>query len=317
MEYRSVGRSGLKVSEIALGSWLTYGYGVDDDAARACVRKAYDLGVIFFDTADVYHQGAAEAFLGTELKAYRRRDLVLATKCYFPMSDNPNDCGLSRKHICESLHDSLQRLQTDYVDLLQCHRFDPHVPLEETVRAMDDLIRQGKMLYWGVSEWPAAQIRRAHDVARALGAAPPISNQPNYSIAGRWIEANGVQQACAELGMGILPFSPLAQGVLTGKYSGGKVPADSRVASAQMNMFLKSVDRDVADRVDRLRPIAERHGLTLAQLALRWLLQRDAVSSVIIGASRAEQVEMNCQLPEVVLSADDLAQVDALFPATA
>lgn len=315
MNYRRLGSAGIRLSEVGLGSWLTYGYGVDDESARACLHRAFDLGVNFFDTADVYNRGAAEEVLGRELSSYRRRDLVIATKCYFPMSDNVNDCGLSRKHIFESLHDSLKRLQTDYVDLFQCHRYDPQVGMTEIVCAMSDLVRQGKTLYWGVSEWPAEKLNEAHDWARALGAVPPVSNQPEYSIAARRVETNGVQKACAELGMGMVVFSPLAQGVLTGKYTGGRIPPDSRVASPQMSMFLKHVERDLAERVERLRPIATRYGLTLAQLALRWLLQREAVTSVIIGATRAEQVQENCALPDVVLSDDDLGAIDKLFPA--
>lgn len=315
MNYRRLGTAGIRLSEVGLGSWLTYGYGVSDDAARACVRRALDLGVNFFDTADAYHRGAAEEFLGRELRAVRRRDLVIATKCFFPMSQNVNDCGLSRKHIWESVHDSLQRLHTDYIDLYQCHRYDPDVELPEVVRAMDDLVRQGKILYWGASEWSADQIRAACQCARAMNAAPPVSNQPEYSIAARRVEADGVQRACRECGMGMVVWSPLKQGVLTGKYSGGKIPRDSRAASREMSGFLKHVDRELADRVDKLRPIADRHGATLAQLAIAWLLQREAVTSVIIGATRPEQVDENCSAAPVALTAEDLAQIDSLFPA--
>jgi voltage-dependent potassium channel beta subunit len=315
MKYRRLGQAGVKLSQIGLGSWLTYGFGVKDDDARACVRRAFELGVNFFDTADVYHAGAAEECLGRELREFRRRDLVLATKCFFPMSENANDGGLSRKHIWESVHDSLKRLRTDYIDLYQCHRYDPDVELAEVVRAMDDLVRQGKILYWGVSEWSAEQIQAAHDCAAVLNAVAPVSNQPEYSIAARRVETNSVQQVCAGLGMGMVIWSPLKQGVLTGKYSGGKIPPDSRAASRQMNMFLKQVDRDLAARVERLRPIAVRYKLTLAQLALAWLLQREAVTSVIIGASRVGQVEENCALPDSDLSPDDLAEIDSAFPA--
>jgi len=315
MRYRRLGRAGVKLSEIGLGSWLTYGFGVADDAARQCIRRAFELGVNFFDTADVYHRGAAEQVLGRELRDFPRRDLVIATKCFFPMSEGVNDRGLSRKHICESLHASLTRLQTDYVDLYQCHRFDPDVELDEVVRAMDDLIRQGKMLYWGVSEWPADAIRRACEIAAQMHAAPPVSNQPEYSLAARRVETNGVQAACSELGLGMVVWSPLKQGVLTGKYSGGKVPRDSRAASREMSMFLKSVDRDLADRVDRQRPIAARVGVSLAQLALAWLLQRDAVTSVIIGATRVEQVDENCQAVGIELAKSEFAAMDEIFPA--
>ena len=316
MNYRRLGRSGLKVSEIGLGSWLTYGGGVGDDTAQACIRRAFDLGVTFFDTADIYERGAAEECLGRVLPRYRRRDLVIATKCFFPMSDNPNDRGLSRKHIFESIHDSLKRLQTDYVDLYQCHRPDPDVEMEEIVRAMDDLIRQGKVLYWGVSEWPAAALRKAHEVAAALNAVPPVSEQPEYSLAARRVETNGVQQACLDLGMGMVVWSPLKQGLLTGKYSGAKVPAGSRAAHPRMSIFMPKIHRPLTDRVDQLSPIAQRHRMTLAQLALSWLLTRPAVASVIIGATSVAQVEENCSLPDADLSAEDLARMDALFPAS-
>jgi len=317
MNYRRLGKAGIRLSEIGLGSWLTYGGGVSDQTARACLRRAFELGINFFDTADVYNRGGAEECLGRELREYRRRDLVLATKCYFPMSDNVNDRGLSRKHVFESLHDSLRRLRTDYVDLYQCHRFDPDVEMEEIVRAMDDLIRQGKVLYWGVSEWPAAQLRRAHEVAAALNAVPPVSEQPEYSLAARRVETNGVQQACLDLGMGMLLWSPLRQGILTGKYSGGKVPTDSRAADPHMSIFLPKIDREITARVDKLRPIAARRGLTLAQLAIAWLLTRPAVTSVIIGATRVEQIEENCAAIDAQLSDADLAEIDRLFPAAA
>lgn len=295
MNYRKLGHAGIKLSEIGLGSWLTYGGGVAEEAAHACIRRAFDLGVTFFDTADIYERGAAEECLGRILPSFRRRDLVIATKCFFPMSDNPNDCGLSRKHIFESLHDSLKRLRTDYVDLYQCHRPDPDVEMEEIVRAMDDLIRQGKVLYWGVSEWPAAALRQAHEVAAALTASPPVSEQPEYSLAARRVETNGVQQACLDLGMGMVVWSPLKQGLLTGKYSGGKVPTGSRAAHPRMSIFMPKIRRSLTDRVDELSPIAERYGLSLTQLALTWLLTRPAVASVIIGATTIAQVEENCR----------------------
>lgn len=315
MKYRRLGLAGVKLSEIGLGSWLTYSFGVGEDTARACVRRAFDLGINFFDTADVYNRGGAETVYGHELKAFRRRDLFIATKCFFPMSENVNDRGLSRKHIFESVHDSLKRLQVDYIDLMQCHRFDEETELFEVVRAMDDLIRQGKILYWGVSEWPAKEIRRACSIARQIHACPPVSNQPEYSIAARRIETNGAQQACWEEWLGMVVWSPLKQGLLTGKYAGGQVPPDSRAASEKMNMFLKTVDRTIVDRVEKLRPIAARRNMTLAQLAIAWLLKREAVASVIIGASRVEQVDENAAAAEFELSEEDMAKIDDLFPA--
>lgn len=315
MNYRRLGHAGMRLSEIGLGTWLTYGGGVGPDAARACIRRSFELGINFFDTADVYNRGRSEEVCGRELKAFRRPDLVIATKCFFPMSDAPNDRGLSRKHVFESVHASLARLQTDYIDLMQCHRFDPDIELFELVRAMDDLIRQGKVLYWGVSEWPAQAIKHAVSLAERLGACPPISNQPEYSYAARRVETNGVQRACQQHGLGMVVWSPLKQGLLTGKYSGGKVPGDSRAANPAMNQFLADVNRAIVDRVDQLRPTAERHGVTLAQLAIAWLLRRDAVASVIIGASRPEQIDENVKAADAQLAHEDEALIDQLFPA--
>lgn len=315
MRYRRLGRAGVKLSEIGLGSWLTYGHGVDDRVTRDCIRRAFELGVNFFDTADVYARGKSEEACGQAFKDFRRQDLVIATKCFFPMSDAPNDRGLSRKHVFESIHNSLRRLETDYVDLYQCHRFDPEVEMFELARVMDDLIRQGKILYWGVSEWPAQCIRHACAVAREINACPPVSNQPEYSIAARRVETNGVQQACSDEGLGMVLWSPLKQGILSGKYSGGKVPKDSRAGDERMNTFLKQIDREAVERTDRLRPIAERHKMTLAQLAINWLLGREAVTSVIIGASRVRQVEENVAAAEFELTPEDRVKIDEVFPA--
>ena len=318
MKYRRLGHAGIKLSEVGLGSWLTFGGGVDEAVSRKCIRRAFDLGVNFFDTADVYHQGEAEKVYGRELSPFRRQDVVVASKCYFPMSDGINDRGLSRKHIFESVEGSLKRLQTSYIDLYQCHRYDPEVELFEVIRAMDDLIRQGKILYWGVSEWTAEQIRNACDLARDMHAHLPVSNQPEYSIASRQIEANGVQQACVDQRLGMLLWSPLKQGILTGKYSGGKIPADSRAANDEMSVFMQEVNRDLVDRVDQLQPIAERNGMTMAQFVISWLLSHAAVTSVIVGATKVEQVEENIASTEFrPLSSDDLAAVDQLFPAPA
>lgn len=314
MKYRRLGHAGIKLSEIGLGSWLTFGGGVDGAISRKCIRRAFDLGVNFFDTADVYHSGEAEKVYGRELSPFRRQDVVVASKCYFPMSDGINDRGLSRKHIFESVEGSLKRLQTTYIDLYQCHRYDPEVELFEVIRAMDDLIRQGKILYWGVSEWSAEQIRQACQLAREMHAHLPVSNQPEYSIAARAIETNGVQQACVEQRLGMVLWSPLKQGILTGKYSGGKTPADSRAANEEMNIFMTEMDRGLIDRVDKLRPIAERNGMTMAQLVISWLLSRPAVTSVIIGATKVAQVEENIASTEFARPAEALAEIDELFP---
>ena len=316
MNYRRLGTAGVKVSELGFGNWLTQGEGgVADDVARACIRRAFELGVNLFDTADKYRLGLAEEVFGRELKAFRRQDLVLGTKVFLSMSDNVNDRGLSRKHIFEGAHNSLRRLQTDYIDLYQCHEFDPEVELYEVVRAMDDLTRQGKILYWGVSKWPAPQIESVCRVAREINAHPPVSHQSEYNLATRSAETNGVQATCLREGIGMLVFSPLKQGILSGKYSAGTIPADSRGATEKM--IKKDLERgglDLLDRVDRLQPIAQRANCTMPQLAIAWLLGRDAVSSVIIGASNVAQIDENVAATGVELTADDVTRIDELFP---
>jgi voltage-dependent potassium channel beta subunit len=315
MNYRRLGRAGVKVSELGFGNWLTHGEGgVSDDVARACLRRAFELGINFFDTADKYRRGLAEEVYGRELKAFRRQDVVLGTKVFLRMSDNVNDRGLSRKHIFEGVHNSLRRLQTDYIDLYQCHEFDPDVELHEIVRAMDDLIRQGKILYWGLSKWPAEQIESVCRIARELNACPPVSHQSQYNIATRDVETDGVQATCLRKGLGMLVFSPLKQGILTGKYSAGTIPPGSRGAKEKMiKKDLERGGRELLDRVDRLRPVAERADCTMSQLALAWLLGRDAVSSVIIGASSVGQVDENVAALDVELAPHDVAEIDELF----
>jgi voltage-dependent potassium channel beta subunit len=315
MKYRSLGRSGLAVSEISLGSWLTLGSSVDRAATRDIVHAAYDLGINFFDTADAYAHGEGEEALGAALKEFPRPYLVIATKCFFPMSDRPNDRGLSRKHIFESVEASLRRLGTDYIDLLQCHRADTRTPIEETVCAFEDLIRQGKILYWGVSEWRAEQILDACRVADARTAYRPISNQPQYSILRRGIEKS-VLPTCAREGVGQVVWSPLAQGALTGKYAGGRVPPGSRGADDQRNRFMSDfLEPGELARVESLRPLADAHGITMAQLALAWCLREPGVASTIVGATRREQLEENVKASGVRLSEETVAKIDALFPA--
>lgn len=314
MQSRRVGRSGLELSEIGLGSWLTIGSKIDPGEAQRMIEVAFDLGIHFFDTADVYATGAAEEALGRALRTFSRRHFVIATKCFFPFSERPNDRGLSRKHILESVDGSLRRLGTDYVDLHQCHRADPDTPMEETVRAYEDLIRQGKVLYWGVSEWRAEQIDRACRIADGTGGYRPISSQPNYSIMRRGIERE-VLPVCEREGLGQLAFSPLGQGVLTGKYAGGARPADSRASDPKRNLWMNPyLEPDALARVERLRPIAAREGLTLAQLALAWCLREPRVSSVIVGASSSAQLEENVKASGRRLSPESLAEIDALFP---
>ncbi|MFN3684649.1 MAG: aldo/keto reductase family protein [Fimbriimonadaceae bacterium] len=296
MQYRRLGRYGVRVSEVSLGGWLTHGRTLDQDATTRVVRRAFELGVTTFDTADAYNRGEAEKALARAIRGLRREDLVIATKCFFPMSDNPNDRGLSRKHIFESVHNSLKRLETDYIDLFQFHRFDSETPLDETVRAIDDLVRQGKVLYWGVSEWQSQQIAEVVGVCRELNANPPASNQPSYSMLNRSIEG-AVMPTCAHFGLGLVVFSPLAQGILTGKYlPGSEPPPGSRGSDPESNMWMGMLqDQALLQRVQELKAFAQDHGCSLAQFALAWILRRPEVSSVIVGATKPEQIEENAQ----------------------
>ncbi len=315
MQYVNLGASGLLVSRVAIGSWLTYGSSVDREGTAACIRAALDRGVIFVDTADVYARGAAEEVLGDVLAPMKRRDIVLASKAFWPMSENPNDKGLSRKHLFESCHASLKRLRTDYLDLYQCHRFDPDTPVLETVRAMGDLIAQGKVLYWGVSCWTGEQITQACTLADQLGAPRPISNQPPYSLLERSIEEDVVPTS-RRLGLSQVVFSPLSQGVLTGKYSGGSRPAGSRGADASRNVFMNSdLEPSVLARVDEMVGLAGDMGTTPARLALAWALRLSNVASVIVGATRVSQVEDNVAAAELSIPEDVLARLEELFPA--
>ncbi len=314
MKYQNLGDSGLVVSRVALGSWLTYGSGVAVARAARCTHAALDAGVMLLDTADVYAGGEAESVWGEVLADVKRSTYVLASKAYWPMSDNPNDKGLSRKHLFESIDASLKRLRTDYLDLYQCHRYDADTPLHETVRAMGDLIRAGKTLYWGVSCWTAAQIADACRLADQLGAPRPISNQPPYSLVDRQIEQEVIPRSDAE-GLGQIVWSPLAQGVLTGKYSGGKRPAGTRGADDQRNYFMGGHLRDdVLARVDELVEIAGDLGTTPARVALAWCLRTESVTAVIVGATKPEQVADNVGAAELDLPADVLERLDELFP---
>jgi aryl-alcohol dehydrogenase-like predicted oxidoreductase len=314
VEYRRLGNSGLEVSEIALGSWLTFGSSVDRKATRGMVERAFGAGVNLFDTADVYANGAAEQALGYALRGIPRQHVVIATKCFFPMSERPNDRGLSRKHVFESAEGSLRRLGTDYLDLLQCHRADPDTPVEETVCAFEDLIRQGKILYWGVSEWPAQRIEAACRSADRRLAYRPISNQPQYSVLRRGIEAE-VLPTCEREGLSQLVFSPLAQGALTGKYRGGERPGRSRGADPQRNVFMSAfLTTESLARIESLRPLAAECGLSMAQLALAWCLRQPAVASVIVGVTRPGQLDDDLAATGVSLPEEVLAKIDALFP---
>lgn len=315
MQYRKLGKYGIRVSEVSVGGWLTHGRSIEDSTTEQIVSKAFDLGINFFDTADVYNAGEAELTLGRIIHQFRREDLVIATKCFFPMSDRPNDRGLSRKHIFESVHNSLKRLRTDYIDLMQFHRFDPETPIEETVRAIDDLVRQGKVLYWGVSEWKAHQISELVHTAQAVNANPPVSNQPLYNMLQRGIEES-VLPTSEQFGMGQVVFSPLAQGVLTGKYLPGQAaPEGSRGADDKSNQFMRGLLSDDAAlaRVQALKEFANRQGYTLAQFALAWCLRKPGVSSVIIGATKPEQVEINATASGIQLDPAVWEEAEAIL----
>lgn len=318
MEFRRLGRAGMRVSVISLGNWLTHGGYVAEQTAADCVRRAYDLGINLFDTANAYNRGAAEEVLGRALREYPRSSYVLATKLFWPMGDGPNDRGLSRKHVMEQCHASLRRLGVDYVDLYQCHRYDPETPLDETLRAFDDLITQGKVLYAGVSEWSAVQIDDAVAFAREHHLDQIVSSQPQYSMLYRTIERD-VLPLCAREGIGQIVFSPLAQGVLTGKYRPGQAPpADSRANAGDAGAFVQRWLRDdVLTAVDRLRPIAQDLGISLSQLALAWVLRQPSVSSAIIGASRPQQIEDNVGAVGVTLGDDMLHAIDEAVGAVA
>ena len=306
MRYRKLGSSELEVSEIALGSWLTYGVGVGTKGARACVDKAFDVGITFFDTANVYGRGAAETVLGDVLAGRERSSYVLATKLYFPMSDE--DRGLSAEQVRKQIDGSLARLRTDYVDLYQCHRYDSETPLEETMEALTEVVRQGKARYIGCSEWSAAQIKASLDLP---GVERFTTNQPLYSILVRRVEAEVIPLSTAN-GISQIVFSPLAQGVLTGKYRRGEAPPEgSRATSQRMGWAIDRYLRDdVLAAVDRLRPIADGLGITMAQLALAWVLSEPGVASAIVGATQPEQVEANASASGIELDRTTLAAID-------
>jgi aryl-alcohol dehydrogenase-like predicted oxidoreductase len=310
MDFRHLGRSGLIVSEISYGNWITHGSQVEEDAAVACVRAALDLGITTFDTADVYAGTRAESVLGRALAGQRREGLEVFTKVYWPTGPGRNDRGLSRKHIMESINGSLRRLQTDYIDLYQAHRYDVSTPLEETMVAFADVVRSGKALYIGVSEWDASQIRAAHALAGELNI-QLISNQPQYSMLWRVIEPQ-VVPTCEELGLSQIVWSPIAQGVLTGKYLPGQPPpAGSRATDGTGGGFMRALLRDeVLAAVQKLKPLADQAGLTMAQLAVAWVLQNPNVASAIVGATRPDQLEDNVKAAGVRLDAELLKQID-------
>ncbi|CPU64702.1 aldo/keto reductase [Mycobacteroides abscessus] len=313
--YRYLGNSGLKISEITYGHWLTHGSQVENDVATACVHAALDAGISTFDTADVYANTKAEQVLGDALKGQRRESLEIFTKVYWPTGPGgPNDTGLSRKHVMESINGSLKRLGTDYVDLYQAHRYDTETPLEETMQAFADIVRQGKALYIGVSEWTADQIRAGHALAQDLGF-QLISSQPQYSMLWRVIE-DEVVPTSRELGLSQIVWSPMAQGVLSGKYLPGKpLPAGSRATDDKggARMIQRFLTDDVLTRVQNLRPVADELGLSMAQLAIAWVLQNDNVAAALVGASRPEQVAENVKASGVTIPAELMTHIDEIL----
>ncbi len=317
MQYRRLGSAGIRVSEIALGSWLTFGHKTDEDEAVACLRRAFELGVNLYDTANVYAAGRAEEVLGAALAPLPRSQYLVATKAFFPIGPGPNDRGLSRKHIFEQVHASLRRLRTDYIDLFQCHRFDDETPLDETLRAIDDLISRGDVLYAGVSEWSAKNINDAVTLIREAGLHPLVSDQPQYHILHRRIERNGVLEVCAREGLGILAYSPLAQGVLSGKYNTvADPPAGSRATDPQGAQFMRQLfTEENLSRAQQLKQVAERAGLTLPRMAIAWCLRRSQISAAIIGASKLEQLEENVSAAEVTLDEEVLQAIDRIVEA--
>lgn len=312
MLYRRLGNTGLKVSEISLGSWLTYGNAVENETAVQTIDKAYELGINFFDTANAYNRGEAEKVVGAALRKYDRNSYVLATKVFFPMGEGPNDRGLNRKHVLEQANASLKRLGLDYVDILYCHRYDPETPVEETLRAFNDLMRQGKVLYAGISEWSAAQIEEAMHVADKYLLDRFVVNQPQYSMLYRKIEEE-VIPVSKKHGVGQVVFSPLAQGLLTGKYKNlSDIPSDSRAANDKMNRFIKGLlNEGTLEKVQKIGAIAQKLSIPMAQLALAWVLRQPNVASALIGASRPEQVAENAKASGYVLTEDILAEIEA------
>ncbi|HYO88548.1 MAG TPA: aldo/keto reductase family protein [Candidatus Limnocylindrales bacterium] len=316
MEYRNLGKSGLKVSVLSLGAWLSYGHKGSEAEAIATIHRAIELGANFIDVADVYADGRAETMVGKAIAGMKRSDLVISTKAFWPMSDNVNDRGLSRKHLFESVEASLKRFGIDYVDLFFCHRFDPETPLEETVRAIADLIRQGKILYWGTSMWTAAQIDAVFDVVIKMGAYGPVVEQPKYNMLDRDVVEGPLEEAVKRHGMGLVTFSPLAQGVLTGKYNAG-IPEGSRATTVDENWFNRGLSQERLDKARALDTLAREMGTTSGALALAWVIRHPQVSSAITGATRPDQVEQNFAALDVTITDEVAARIDQIIRTTA
>ncbi len=309
MKYRRVGKAGLKISEISIGGWLTFGGTVDEKTSDRILGAAIDRGVNFIDLSDIYSRGQAETVCGSHLKNYTRSDLVISSKLFWPMSDNINNRGLSRKHIFESIDKSLARLQTDYLDIYFCHRYDPETEVEEVVRAMDDLIRSGKVLYWGTSVWETDQVKAALDVADQYGCYRPWVEQPRYNMIDRHIETD-LMPLCAEQGLGLVVWSPLAMGLLTGKYSDG-IPPGSRGDTTE---WLKNELNDAnLEKIRQLTKIAGDMNISMAQLALAWVLRRPEISCAITGATRPEHIETNAAASDIELSSATAEAIEKIL----
>jgi len=316
MKYRQMGKWGVRLSAVGLGSYLTIGYKCDEETSRDTIKVAYDNGVNFFDTANAYNTGEGERVLGKYLKDYQRSSLVVLSKVFAPMGPGPNDRGLSAKHIYEQCHASLERLGMDYLDIYMCHRPDPTVPLEETVRAMEDLARQGKILYWGISEWSAAQIVKGQAVARELGARPIAVSEPRYNLLYRYPEEEVFPTTQSE-GIGNVIFSPLAHGMVTGKYRPGEpAPEGSRAADPDQNGVMMDLywEEEMKEKGQKMVEIAGEMGVTAAQLAIAWCLRRPEVTSAILGARRVEQVEENLKAVEIEIPDEVAAKLEELYP---
>jgi len=309
MKYRRVGKSGLKVSEISIGAWLTYGGSVESARAEKIIRTAIDRGVNFIDIADIYARGEAEKVVGAAIRNLNRSDLVISSKLFWPMSDSINDRGLSRKHIMESIEKSLKRIGIDYLDIYFCHRWDPETEVEEIIRAMDDLVHQGKLLYWGTSVWSAAQIEQAIGEANRFGGYRPSVEQPRYNMIDRHIEPE-ILPTCERHGMGLMVWSPLAQGLLTGKYNDG-LPSGSRAATT--NWLKKDLNAENIEKVRQLSALASELGITVGQLALAWILRLPQISCVLTGATDPKQVDGNMKPTDIRLDGATLERIEAIL----
>ena len=314
MHYRRLGHSGLKVSEIALGAWVTMGSQIDEKTSSELIHAAFDAGINFFDNADIYARGQAELVMGKAIKNLQREQLVISSKVFWPTMDGPNGRGLSRKHITESIHQSLERLGTDYIDLYFCHRFDPDTPVEEVVFTMNTLIQQGKILYWGTSEWRASQIAEAYGIARANNLIPPSMEQPQYHMFHRRRVESELTPLVESYGIGLTTWSPLASGVLTGKYNDG-IPSGSRASLESMAWLKDHITQERVQKVIQLKEVADELGITTAQLAIAWLLRRKEVSAVITGATKLSQLKENVAAREALnhLNEDVLEKIEQIL----